>query len=106
MSTFIVANLGDAALNVSTTVLSISGTVDNVGLCFIQNGTAAPLTITVTAGLSWVIVKDALGNSNTYPITLVASDGSTFDGAPNYIIAVPYAWVGLSYNGSGFSIVG
>jgi hypothetical protein len=83
-----------------------SGLVTTGGMTYVKNTSGAPITVTVQRGLGRVGVKDALGNANTYPITVVAGDASPIDSAANYVIGLAYAWVWLGDNGANYSVLG
>lgn len=58
------------------------------------------VTITLPAGTlgKVYIIKDAVGDASTNPITVVTT-GSTIDGQPSYLLDLDWASIGLIYNG-------
>lgn len=105
MSTFIVANLGDAALTVPTGVVTETGTISTGGFLFVDNATFEPLTLTLETALTpFLVIKDVAGNANTYPITITCSSG--IDAGTTFELALAYQYVWLAWNGSSYSVVG
>jgi hypothetical protein len=96
------------------------GTVADVPVTLVDASTYAPtldeyflgviydgsVTITLPAGTTGkvYIVKDSVGDSNTNPITVVAT-GSTIDGLGSYIININWSSVSLVYNGIEWNVV-
>lgn len=72
-------------------------TTDEYFLGVIYDGAT---TITLPAGTvgKVYVVKDAVGDANTNPITVVAT-GSSIDGQPSYVLDLDWASIGLIYNG-------
>lgn len=102
---FSVANLGDAALTILTNTVEAGAEIDTPGILFVDNVTAAPMTLTVDSGLTpFLVVKDIAGNAGTYPITVFASAG--IDAGTTTLLSVPYQSVWLAWNGASYSIIG
>ena len=64
------------------------------------------VTITLPAGTlgKVYVVKDAVGDANTNPITVVAS-GSTIDSLANYVLNTDWGSISLIYNGIEWNVV-
>jgi len=64
------------------------------------------VTITLPAGTlgKVYVVKDAVGDANTNPIT-VTTTGSTIDGQVNYVMNTPWGSISLIYNGIEWNVV-
>jgi len=91
-----------------------AGTVADVPVTLIDEATYTPTadeyflgviydgTVTITLPASNTgkvyIIKDSIGDSNTNPITIIAT-ASTIDGAANYILNIDWSSVSLTYNG-------
>lgn len=87
-----------------TTVLPAGTT----GTLFINNGSAAPITITLPVGVITgqnIDAKDIAGNANTYNITFNCSDGSLIDGAAISVFLIDYQAASFRWNGTGWSIL-
>ena len=63
-------------------------------------------TITLPAGTlgKVYVVKDAVGDANTNPITVVAT-GSTIDSLTNYVLNTDWGSISLIYNGIEWNVV-
>lgn len=59
-------------------------------------------TVTITLPVGTVgkvyVIKDAVGDASTNPIT-VTTTGSSIDGQPSYVLDLDWASIGLIYNG-------
>jgi hypothetical protein len=64
------------------------------------------VTITLPAGTvgKVYVVKDAVGDANTNPITVVTT-GSTIDGQTSYILNTDWGSISLIYNGIEWNVV-
>lgn len=64
------------------------------------------VTITLPAGTvgKVYVIKDAVGDANTNPITVVATS-STIDGQANYILDSDWGSISLIYNGIEWNVV-
>ena len=64
------------------------------------------VTITLPAGTvgKVYVIKDAVGDANTNPITVVAT-GSTIDSQPNYLLNTDWGSISLIYNGIEWNVV-
>ena len=96
------------------------GTVANVPVTLVDAATYAPttdeyflgviydgsVTITIPANSTGkvYIIKDSVGDSNTNPITVVAT-GSTIDGLGSYTLNINWSSVTLVYNGIEWNVV-
>ena len=78
-------------------------TVDEYFLGVIYDGA---VTITLPAGTlgKVYVIKDSIGDSNTNPITIVAT-ASTIDGLVSYILNIDWSSVTLVYNGIEWNVV-
>ena len=97
-----------------------AGTVANVPVTLIDESTYSPTndeyflgvifdgstTITLPAGTlgKTFIIKDAVGDANTNPITVVTT-GSTIDGQASYILDTDWGSISLVYNGIEWNVV-
>ena len=96
-------------MNISPTfpVVSVTagGTVTVVGGSFVSVGANAAVTVVLPAASvavgQQVIVKDSLGVSMTYPITISGS----IDAASTFVISTPYGSVTLISDGTKWHIV-
>lgn len=64
---------------------------------------AVTITLPVSTTGKTYIVKDAVGDSETNPITIVAS--STIDGVASYVLNIDWSSVTLVYNGVEWNVV-
>ena len=96
-----------------------AGTVADVPVTLIDEATYTPTTdeyflgviydaaVTITLPVSTAgkvyIVKDAVGDAQTNPITIVAS--STIDGVASYVLNIDWSSVTLVYNGIEWNVV-
>ena len=78
-------------------------TTDEYFLGIIYDGAVTVTLPAATAGKVYV-VKDAVGDAQTNPITIVAT-ASTIDGAANYILNIDWSSVTLVYNGIEWNVV-
>lgn len=78
-------------------------TADEYFLGIIYNGTVTVTLPTGTLGKIYVI-KDAVGDSNTNPITVLTT-GSTIDGQVNYILDTDWGSISLVYNGIEWNVI-
>ena len=78
-------------------------TVDEYFLGIIYNGTVTVTLPTGTLGKVYV-VKDAVGDANTNPITVLTT-GSSIDGQPSYILDTDWGSITLVYNGIEWNVV-
>lgn len=62
-----------------------------------------PTTPTLGQTLS---VKDVFGGASTNPVTIVPPPGVLIDGAMNAVIDADYGSLGISWNGTGWSLTG
>jgi hypothetical protein len=64
------------------------------------------VTITLPAGTvgKVYVVKDAVGDANTNPITVVTT-GSTIDSLASYVMNTPWGSISLVYNGIEWNVV-
>ena len=64
------------------------------------------VTITLPAGTvgKIYVIKDAVGDANTNPITVVAT-GSTIDNLASYVMDTPWGSIDLIYNGIEWNVV-
>lgn len=64
------------------------------------------VTITLPAGTvgKVYVVKDAVGDANTNPITVVTT-GSSIDGQPSYVLDTDWGSISLIYNGIEWNVV-
>lgn len=64
------------------------------------------VTITLPAGTlgKVYVIKDAVGDANTNPITVVTT-GSSIDSLANYIMNTPWGSINLIYNGIEWNVV-
>lgn len=78
-------------------------TADEYFLGVIYNGT---VTITLPAGTlgKVYVVKDAVGDANTNPITVVPT-ASTLDGEVSYVLDTDWGSISLIYNGIEWNVV-
>jgi hypothetical protein len=105
MTVFVVANLGDAALTVPSGTVNGTTTISDGGVTFVDNTSAAPIVLTLDTALDgFVLLKDVAGNAGEYPITISCSAG--IDGGTTLVMAVPYQWAWLFWNGSSYSVIG
>lgn len=105
MTTFVVANLGDAALTLPSATVNSGGTLGTGGFIFVNNTTGGPITLTLSASMTpFVMLKDIAGNANAHPITISYSGG--IDAGTAIQLTVPYEWVWLAWNGASYSIIG
>jgi hypothetical protein len=104
MTYFTIANLGDAALTLPTGTLVAGGTVSTGGITFVNNGTSAPMTITLADDLvPFITIKDIAGNAGTYNITVTSAAG--IDGGTTIVLNRAYQWVTLAWNGAKYGII-
>jgi hypothetical protein len=92
--------------DVPVTLIDEAAYVPNVNEYFlgiIYNGS---VTITLPAGTlgKVYVVKDAVGDANTNPITVVTT-GSSIDGQPNYILNTDGGSISLIYNGIEWNVI-
>lgn len=105
MTMFVVANLGDAALSIVSGTVNAGGTVSTGGVLFVNNTTSNPITLTLATDLApFILVKDVAGNADTYPITISCASG--IDAGTTFVLAIPYQWAWLFWNGSSYSVIG
>ena len=78
-------------------------TVDEYFLGIIYNGT---VTVTLPAGTlgKVYVIKDAVGDSNTNPITVLTT-GSTIDNQVSYILDTGWGSITLVYNGIEWNVI-
>jgi hypothetical protein len=82
----------------ATTVLPAGFT----GFVWVENTSGVPVTVTLPGGptqAQHVVVKDALGNAATLPIT-VNGGGVTIEGQPTLVLIYGYSWVDLAFTGT------
>ena len=78
-------------------------TADEYFLGVIYNGTVT-VTLPISSTGKVYIIKDSIGDSNTNPITIVAT-GSTIDGAVSYTLNIDRSSVTIVYNGIEWNVV-
>lgn len=66
-------------------------------------GTDCEITLPASTAGKVYIIKDALGTANQDIITITAA--STIDGESSYVLNVPWASIGLIYNGIEWNVV-
>jgi hypothetical protein len=104
MTYFTIANLGDAALTLPTGTVVAGGTISAGGTTFVNNGAAAPITLTIgTALVPYVTIKDIAGNAATYNITVSCASG--IDGGTTVVLNTNYQWVTIIWTGSTYAII-
>jgi hypothetical protein len=72
------------------------------GFVRVENGTNAPISITLPASPvagQEITLKDCYGNAGTYPITIVPPGGS-IEGAGSLALQYDYSWVDLMFTGA------
>ena len=72
------------------------------GFVRVENGTNAPISITLPASpvsSQEITIKDCYGNAGTYPITLVGG-GPTIEGQVSLVLRNNYSWVDLMFTGA------
>ena len=72
------------------------------GFVRIENGTNAPITITLPASpvaSQAITLKDTYGNAAAYPIT-ITGDGPAIEGAATLVMTFNYGWVDLIFTGA------
>lgn len=91
----------------SSTVTVVSGTTalaaNTTGAVFVQNGSAAPITITLPASPvmdQTITIVDVTGNAATYTITLVGAAGATINDHATYPLTMNYAAITVRWNGT------
>ena len=96
------------------------GTVANVPVTLVDEATYTPTadeyflgtiydgTVTITLPVSSAgkvyIIKDAVGDAEANPVTILAAS-STIDGAASYILNIDWSSVSLVYNGIEWNVV-
>jgi len=96
---------GSGVLAWQTVTGSAALAAETTGLVLVQH--TAPCTIDLPASPSTgqlLTIKDAAGNSATWPIT-VTGGVVTIDGAASVEIAFNWSWVSLAYTGAGWGQV-
>lgn len=84
-----------------STVLASSAT----GLVLVQHTAPCTITLPTSPSLGQLLtIKDALGHSATWPITITAG-ASTIEGAASLTIEFNWSWVSLAYMGTGWGQV-
>lgn len=97
-----------------------SGSLSDVPVTLIDEATYAPtsteyflgviydgaVTITLPAGTlgKVYVIKDAVGDANTNPITVVTT-GSSIDGQSSYVLNTDWGSISLIYNGIEWNVV-
>jgi len=105
MSSFVIANLGDAALTIPSGSVNAGGTLSTGGYIWVNNTSAAAITLTLTANMvPFVLIKDIAGNASTFPITIAFAGG--IDNGTSTLLTLPYQWVQLAWNGASYSAIG
>lgn len=79
-------------------------TLDEYYLGVIYNGT---VTITLPLGTlgKVFVIKDAVGDAYTLPITVVGTGGETIDGISTYILDTDWGSISIIYNGIEWNVV-
>ena len=92
--------------NIPVTLVDIatySPTVDEYFLGVIYDG-ATTITLPASTAGKVYIIKDAVGDAETNPITIVAT-GSTIDGVGSYILNINWSSVSMVYNGIEWNVI-
>ncbi|HEY3912476.1 MAG TPA: hypothetical protein VGM07_21680 [Stellaceae bacterium] len=104
MAMTVIANLGDAAFALPTSTVNGTSTISEAGVIFINNTSGGPITLTLADDLGFLILKDIAGNAGSYPITVACA--AAIDGGTYPPLSVPFQWIWLQRNGTGYSVAG
>lgn len=105
------ANLSDVAFVTSGATVTATGTTNlsTVGFYYIDAAGVVNLGLPLPANVSFnnlLFVKDTSGAAATNAINILGRGGALIDGRAQYTIEQDFGSVMLSWNGTGWSVMG